>query len=317
MAIPFSTVGAVAGCLGLLALGQGIAGQVKPVVQEAPAALTQAQRERIEGAAQASLFGQFRTSLSDFLWLKVDKYVHDGVDIRALTDEEKRSGRFGKVTSHDTHEDGVQEHKGDETTAIVAREYDWRGALGNIEREVQPYQDMRNHKHRSPEEALPLIRMMTVANPKFVNGYTVGSFIIASDRKRLPEALRFLEEGIRNNPESIELESAMAGLLSRKLRRFDEALLHVQRGLSLVAARDTSTLTEDEAQAWQDLLRAGVFCLRESGDYVGAKRYALECLKRFPTDPTGRNFLYELEHGTLKKFKLPPAAAGTPPSPAH
>ncbi len=58
--------------------------------------------EAHETHASASLLGQFRTSVSGWLWLRTDLYLHNGVAMRPLTDQEIASGRTG-VGSSDNH----------------------------------------------------------------------------------------------------------------------------------------------------------------------------------------------------------------------
>lgn len=281
-------------CALLLTSANALSSRVRPVVESGPVAMTSAQRERLEGAAQMSLFGQFRASMSDFLWLKVDKYVHNGVDLRALTEEERRSGRFGKVRTAHGDANAVGVHRGDETTVVVAREFDWRGRLGDVERAVRPYRSMDGHEHRDPDEALPLFRLMTVANPRFVDGYVTGAYVLSRDRARLSEARAFLEEGAKKNPESIQIHAALGGLLTRRLRRWDEAVPSLTRALELAAARDRQTLSEDERDAWQDAFRCLATNRLEAGDRAAARAVAEAGLRLFPDDPSCQAVLRRL-----------------------
>jgi len=77
-----------AGCLLGLGTSSALADWVRPKLGT-PAAMTRTQQEKLEEVASASLFGQFRSNMSDFLWLKVDKYLHSGVDLRGLTKKER------------------------------------------------------------------------------------------------------------------------------------------------------------------------------------------------------------------------------------
>jgi len=64
------------------------------------------------------------------------------------------------------------------------------------------------------DAVLPLIRLVTWLNPRQVEVYSTGSWHIAynftdeqnrSDRRYIPIALRLLEEGVRNNPNTYEM----------------------------------------------------------------------------------------------------------------
>ncbi len=281
-----------------LALGLGgalwfngaVSNKVTPLLADTTSGMSQAQQEKIEKIASASLFGQFRSSMSDFLWLKVDKYVHNGVDLRATTPEEKAAATADAVGA--AHDDGNREHKaGEETTVVPSRASDWRGKFGDVERAIQPYQDMAHHEHHDPKEALPLFRLMTLSNPHFIPGYTVGAAMIARDKTKLNEAQAFLNEGLKNNPQSIEIEDALGSLLTQKRRDYAAAMPHLQHAITLGMARDFKTLTDDESEAFQNSFRWTVLNRREAGDQRTALKVAKAGLSYFPNDPVCRHYL--------------------------
>ena len=66
---------------------------------------------------------------------------------------------------------------------------DWRGFIGDLEREVKPWMDPslgRIAKARS-QEVMPWFRLMTLVNPHRVRGYRVGTGMIMMEGT--PEAL--------------------------------------------------------------------------------------------------------------------------------
>src|SRR5437763_9486006 len=76
-------------------------------------------------SASASLLGQFRTNTSSWLWLRTDLYLHNGVELRPLTNSEKRAGMQGvgtaeKDLSKALNEDSV-------VTSIPSPDRDFRG----------------------------------------------------------------------------------------------------------------------------------------------------------------------------------------------
>jgi hypothetical protein len=271
-------------CAAGLSLNSRLAAQVRPDLA-APTAMSVSQQEKLEQVASASLFGQFRSNMSDFLWLKVDKYLHRGVDMRGLTKEERERDSAQRV-QNGTSEAGNREHT-DETTIVPTACTDWRGVLGDVERDIKPFADMGSHTHRDPREALPLFRLMTWSNPRFVQGYTTGAVMMARQKKTLTEALEFLAEGQRNNPESIEIEATFAFLLMKGAKKLSaEAASHAEKGLANVALKDVKTLSEDEGAAWQDCIRWRVLAYRDSGQHQKAIEAARDGLKAFPDDAT-------------------------------
>jgi hypothetical protein len=277
---------------------------VEPVLTQT-SGLTRAQQERLEEVASASLFGQFRSSMADFLWLKADKYLHNGVDMRGLTPLEReglvKADRAGHAKGETAS--GEREHTA-ETTAVPAAHLDWRGPFGDLEREVKPFTDMRHHTHRDPKEALPLFRLMVISNPHFIPGYTCGAAMIAGQRGHYREAFDFLKEGERNNPESIEIQTQLGYMLTGKERKFDEALPYLQRALALGAARDSKTLTEDERDGYRDAFRWIVLNRREAGDAKAAQSWATAGLRLFPNDVVCRNYLERKEVHTPEDHGL-------------
>jgi tetratricopeptide (TPR) repeat protein len=283
---------AAAAVLLLTAFGVGnglLAPRTEPVVAEAPAGLTVAQQERIEKVASASLFGQFRSSTADFLYLKVDKYLHKGIEMRGLTPEEQKSGQADAVkTAGSDLQQGFKQHEG-ETTVVPSAARDWRGFVGDMEREIEPYRDMGDHTHASPKETLPLFRLMTWSNPHFIPGYTVGSSLMV--RTQPQKALSFLEEGEKNNPRSIEVKAALGEMLASHFKRRDDALPKFRDAVALARERDFGTLTEDEKDAYETAYRLLIIVLRDAGRHSEAEQAARECLTAFPGDGTATRYL--------------------------
>lgn len=279
------TVAAIAAAGVGLAFAGTLAQRVEPEVKMSTEGMSATQQEKLDKMASASLFGQFRSSMADFLWLKVDKYLHSGVELRGLTPLEQEKQNADKVTSQ-----GAWKHRG-ETTVIPSAERDWRGVFGNVEREVHPYKDMVNHSHRDPKEALPLFRLMTWSNPHFIAGYVVGSSMIAQEKSKTGEAITFLEEGLRNNPQNLEIETALGQMLTAKTKEYDKAVPHLIHALQIAGMRDHKTFTEDEEEAFQDSFRWLVLNRREAGDFASARKVAHEGLKFFPKDVVCNRFL--------------------------
>lgn len=55
----------------------------------------------------------------------------------------------------DGRETGEDEHHSGLTTRIPSARRDFRGLLGDLERQVHPYFDADNHRHESPDQAIP------------------------------------------------------------------------------------------------------------------------------------------------------------------
>lgn len=162
-------------------------------------------------SALATILGEFRTSLSDMMFLKTERYLHGGVAYmphhdepiltgEALADEiEHHQEHVGEIEHHDLHD----EHSGI-ATIIPDAVSDFRGIIGHLHREVAPWRHPdRDHIHTDGRELLPWFRMMTAADPRYTRGYAVGAFWLQLED--LEQALDFITEGIQNNPQAFEL----------------------------------------------------------------------------------------------------------------
>ena len=235
-----------------------------------------------ESHASASLLGQFRTSFSGWLWLRTDLYLHNGVEMRRLSEQELADDHEGSSSTdnhdHALHDDSMI------TTVIPPAERDFRGVFGEIERATSAYKDMHNHSHNDPVSALPLFRLMTWVDPGFLPGWTTAAAVIARDRsdRALDRALALLREGLDKNPGSIVLQAEIGSLLAARRRDFGRAIAYLER--ARIASLQRQRLTEDEAEALPQLYRWLALCYRERG--LLAEMYAAlrEGVERLPDD---------------------------------
>ena len=234
-------------------------------------------------SASASLLGQFRTSTSSWLWLRTDLYLHNGVELRPLTDSEKKAGRTGVGSSEQDLNKALDEDN--VVTSIPSPDRDFRGWLGDLERETSTYKDMHNHTHNNPEQSIPLFRLMTWIDPNFIEGWTTGSTVIARDRsdKGTEKALKFLNEGLEANPESVSILDEIAFIYITREKNLDKAVeyLELARQSGLKHIR---TMPDDEKEDFAEIYRWLGLCYRDLGE--SAKMYEVldEGHELFPDD---------------------------------
>ncbi|HVL40363.1 MAG TPA: tetratricopeptide repeat protein [Fimbriimonadaceae bacterium] len=265
--------------LSLMALsGRAVSG-LEAAIQ--PAAPNQA-LEVHESHASASLLGQFRTSVSAWLWVRTDLYLHNGVEMRPMTDWERRQGRETHEAAHDGHERLHDESH--VTTVVPAAEYDFRGLFGHIEREITAYKDMRGHDHNDPKSALPLFRLMTWLDPHFIQGWTVGASVIARDRdeRSTAAAIAFLQSGLEQNPGNIAILTDLAQVHITRRKDYRRAIPILEKAVELHRRRNRLPKGEEEpllrAYRWLGL------CHRNLGNTADMRRVAEEGLSQFPDD---------------------------------
>lgn len=156
-------------------------------------------------SAIGRILGEFRTGMSDVMFIKTERYLHTGVAYTAhMATQEVKAG-------------ATSDHAGQAGTLIRPPEEDFRGFIGELERRVQPWQDPNApHLHTSGDELLPWYRLMTISDPNYVRGYLIGTYWLMSND--LVKAQEFIDEGIDNNPEAFQLHYMKGQVLRRKAR---------------------------------------------------------------------------------------------------
>ena len=233
--------------------------------------------------ASASLLGQFRTSTSSWLWLRTDLYLHNGVELRPLTEDELKAGKTGvgsaeKDLGKAMNDDAV-------VTSIPSPDRDIRGWLGDLERDTAPYRDMHNHTHNDPEQALPLFRLMTWIDPNFIDGWTVGSTVIARDQseKGTDKALAFLNEGLANNPESVSVLDSIAFIEITRKKDLPKALEYLEQARKAGLA-NLKQLPEEEKEEFAQVYRWLALCYRDLTESDKMDAVLREGRQIFPDD---------------------------------
>ena len=234
-------------------------------------------------SASASLLGQFRTNTSAWLWLRTDLYLHNGVELRPLTNAEKRAGMQGvgsseKDLSKALNEDSV-------VTSIPSPDRDFRGWFGDLDRATAPYKTMKNHTHNNPEQAIPLFRLMTWIDPNFIEGWTVGSTVIARDRSNngTEKAIQFLNEGLKQNPESISILNELAFTYITRKKDLPTAVKYLELSRAS-AVKYKGNLPDDEKEEAAQIYRWLGLCYRDLGDREKMQDAVNEGLAMFPDD---------------------------------
>ncbi|HLO99945.1 MAG TPA: hypothetical protein VK171_15220 [Fimbriimonas sp.] len=260
--------------------------ELKPIVNPP---IQQVGLEAHDTHASASMLGQFRTSMSSSLFLRADLYLHGGVEMRPLSDDEARRGVKGVGGTQEAeklHDDSKI------VTVIPGAERDFRGIFGDVERSISSYRRMEGHAHSSPTQSLPLFRLMTWLDPNFIKGWTTGSFILLWDRKPgcVEKALALLNEGLKHNPKSIEILSQIAYIHLRDLSEIGYGGRHYDRALPVaidairVGMENLKTLNEEERDALRQSFQRVSVCFREMGMFQEMKENSQSGLQIFPGD---------------------------------
>ena len=146
----------------------------------------------------ARVLGEVRTSMSDIMFMKTERYLHNGIGYAPHLTESEIMGDAGS-------------HEGTATT-IRSGGSDFRGFVGVLERKVKPWRDPSlPHIHSDGAELLPWYRLMTASDPNCERCYAIGGWWLKTHNPE--EGVKFLEEGVANNPDSFAIRFMLGQVL--------------------------------------------------------------------------------------------------------
>ena len=281
--------------------------------------------EARNASAIAQILGEIRTSMSDLMYMKTERYLHNGVgyaphiDTGALASggEIKHAtgapvteppSEFGYLQQADEDQSAYLEQKAGkppeaeahvEPTIIRTPADDFRLFIGNLERKVKPWRDPSlAHIHSDGTELLPWFRLMTFSDKHYVRGYLIGGYWLLRQRTdtHRREALTFVDEGIANNPKTFQLY-LMKGHILRELEREAESRPVYRQACDLgmkarpadardrVARDDLSWTHYDESDLWSSV-RMAIHMEKRYGSLEEAHRLADAIAAQVPADDT-------------------------------
>lgn len=260
----------------------GIAVQrIKPEI-EPPVGVAGVEAHETNGAV--SLIGQFRTTVSGSLWVRSDLYLHNGVQMRPLTEQELKSNIKG-VHSADGLDGEMHGGEGRMVTVVPSRDRDFRGIFGDIDRATSSYKDMSNHEHNPPKAALPLFRLMTMFDPNFIQGWTVAATLLSWEKNRQAYelAVQHLKNGISENPKSVLIRNEIAFTYARSLGDLKTAKNYFEQARALLNSGEA--MNDDEREGGLLTYRWLYWINRDLGLSAEQKTLISEGLSHYKDDP--------------------------------
>jgi tetratricopeptide (TPR) repeat protein len=127
---------------------------------------------------------------------------------------------------------------------------------------------------RRNESLMALIRLVTLLDPHFVQAYDFGGYHLGINLGKPLEAMNFLEEGIKNNPDNFQLIWEMGYLLTNQ-KKYSEALPYLLKARGLVNQKTTMDNVALK-QIW--VVSRIAHCYYELQDWEEARRYCEEWL---------------------------------------
>ena len=169
------------------------------------------------GAASADplsrVIGSAREAVGDTLFIKADEYFHGGVMHEHHRDE----------SAADLAREGVFRKEG--------REHEARGDwISEVDHAIHAHELMHLTKEKR-QEMLPFFKWATSLDPYNVEAVLTAAYWLDREFGKMPEAAALLEKGVRDNPDSWELEHALAKMLSRDASGAGAAEPHFREAL--------------------------------------------------------------------------------------
>lgn len=163
-----------------------------------------------------SLLGDGRKMVADYFYIQADVYFHSGyypsIFDQARSQEEKDSD-----VSHPEEgngKGGQQEEKG-----FMGEPLDW---IDRLSREFKP----SRHTHlagASVRELLPWLKLSAELDPHRIQTYIVTAYWLRSGLGKSDEALDFIRDGLKNNPNSPDLLFALGQIFLEDRKDYPRA----------------------------------------------------------------------------------------------
>lgn len=279
---------AAAALLAALALSPALSSRLEPNRYEGGRSRSERALAERNSSSVAIMLGELRSNLSDLMFIKTERYLDSGIGYN----EHINMKEF--ASSGEMPQAGAEPGKGEAVATIIRdRANDFRSFIGDLERKVKPWMDPGKHpKHTDGAELLPWYRLMTLSDPHNTRAYRIGAWWLKDKGgAQIQEALKFLNEGIENNPEAFELYY-MRGILEIRSLGDEAKALDSYMAAAELALKARPPQGPGKDLAWTDYqeedarasVRNAVFLMRKLGRREEALALARRGLAVFAED---------------------------------
>lgn len=185
------------------------------------------------------MVGGFKEALGDAAFMKADIYLHGGTDVLVLQKfGEKHEEGGHEDHDHDGHDHDRRRHEGGPSDdsryheaadpAVLAEPPSW---VWKIYRQVK----ISEHRHTSGEEnreLLPLLEAAVKLNPHHVPAILNTAYWIDENFGKTDDAIRLLEQGLRDNPGNWELAETLGRLHFEQKKDYAGAVTWFEKGVN-------------------------------------------------------------------------------------
>jgi tetratricopeptide (TPR) repeat protein len=151
-----------------------------------------------EGDMIQRMFGGLRGLVADWAFMKAEEYHHKGLPFLKAMDYHSGETFAKEVTSGEEHGEECHHAHGE-------------AAKGDLYSKLFSSTHITEDTHLKPaeeKEVLPWFFIEVAFNPHDIRGYTLGGYWLQKMGRR-DEALKFMEEGVKKNPNSAMILGAL------------------------------------------------------------------------------------------------------------
>lgn len=245
-----------------------------------------------------------------------DETETDSLDLEVAHDDEptsprKKRAKLGQAKPKpDAH--AGHDHDHTELSWIPSEKSDFRGFIGVIQREVQPY---GKHEFAQGSQILPWYRVQTAINPRHGRAYVVAGWLLLKARdeeNHLTQAEMFLKEGIVNNPDFFPIHVMLGRVLLAQDRHADAMEIFAQA--REIALKKRPPDGKPVPHEWEDsdeedfgfaVRYIPYIQFRILNDLTAAEKSTSDGLKLMPKDQPLRNFMRQIRKAKKEAANIP------------
>jgi tetratricopeptide (TPR) repeat protein len=169
--------------------------------------------------------GEGRSILSNISILQADLYFHGG------------AGHF-----HEEHKDGLAIGERGEDHGEEEHEDEYEEAYPEVSKynilfRIAEKTKVTEHKHLKGDqlkEIMPWLYYSTEIDPHNVLAYTLAGYYLAERFNKVDEAIKVLRRGLKNNPDSWQINAEIGRIYYQDLKEYDSALMYLLRAKKLI-----------------------------------------------------------------------------------
>ena len=241
--------------------------------------------------------GEAKDLVSDLSYLKADEYYHGGVKHK---DSQPHLCVFSEKEIQIGKQEVEHEHKEEETERpeclheVIREKEIERKKISkfNILSRIGERLYIHQHRHlhgKEEREIIPWLYYSVKLNPHNVKAYVIGGYWIGSRLGRVDEALKFLNEGLKHNPDTWEIYSEVGSLYFHQKQDYQQAIKFFSKAVSFMT--DDNSDEHDKSHAFTFLAAS----YDRTGNLDKAIEYYRKDVELFPKHRGFKRRLKELE----------------------